>query len=118
MNHTPTPWNVEYSPDARFGAPMADANSTARAKLTTIRAGYVNARERPLVLADAFIQNADDTAFIVQACNSHDALVDALEAIRNAYAGELLSRGIPHKNILLNVCLSKAEAALKLAKGE
>jgi len=83
---------------------MADANSTARAKLTTIRAGYVNARERPLVLADAFIQNADDTAFIVQACNSHDALVAALEIGISAYAGS-------REN------WEKMKKTLKLAKG-
>ena len=106
MNHTPTPWNVEYSPDARFGAPMADANSTARAKLTTIRAGYVNARERPLVLADAFIQNADDTAFIVRACNAHEALVAALET----------AEGFRYSSP--DTWYPAVQAALELAKGE
>ena len=55
-----------------------------------------------------------NAAFIVQACNSHDDIVAALEAMYAIHTGEHAD----NYQEALTKALNKAEAALDLAKGE
>ena len=104
---TPGPWKVFYTPDGKqlLGVGRAD---TAEG-ITDYRGGLWGD-------ADEAKANA---RFIVQACNSHDDLVAALE--HAVVAIEMVIRNRPQieqapTNIALDVIAEEARAALAKAK--
>jgi hypothetical protein len=103
MTHTPTPWDY-YEND---GEPAIVTNDgTWRGTV-------------------AKVELSEDAAFIVRACNAHDALVEALEMARSRIqwlAVEEVRRNsnpnMPHKVTDRQNDLANIDAALKLARGE
>lgn len=69
--HTPTPWRIEVVESSSSGDPVELIVCGTDWEIAQIELG----EEDNLCRANA--------AFIVKACNSHDALVKALEAIRD-----------------------------------
>lgn len=91
MKHTPTPWKC--TPPERGYFPTL---------LIPYKTPLGSGDDRSIIHS----QNADaDAAFIVRACNSHDALVFELSRARDM----LKSRGIE---------ITSINSALALAKGE
>lgn len=90
--HTPTPWHQE-------GVQIHDA------------AGEV------IIGASYGINRKADTPFIVRACNSHDALVEALETARLQC---VLWQGEPNEFScsIHTAVINEIDTALALAKGE
>lgn len=85
--HTPTPWRV------------GDAGATV----------FAPKSHSPLMVAQRL--KRDDAAFIVRACNAHDALVEALEL-----AQDELSAIADYHACVSEEALDKISEALKLAK--
>ena len=85
--HTPTPYHIESVATSAYSARVfiCDANGS---RVTDINCGD------------------DDAKFIVKACNAHDALIEALEAVLNQSSMEGLEYGIE----------KRARAAIKLAR--
>lgn len=96
MNHTPTPWAVGRSLD---GLPCVDAPTESSC---TLEICTVWGTEKDMIVNDECGANA---AFIVRACNSHEALVEACQELLQ----ELVDRGI------VLPANDRARAALKLA---
>ena len=101
MNHTPTPWHTTGS-STNSDAPIYICGhvSTMMLPQDYRHVATVN-REEEL----GWGEGLDNAAFILRACNSHDALVAALEIGISAYAGS-------REN------WEKMKKTLKLAKGE
>lgn len=91
--HTPTPWKVEVN--ERFRVEHGDIFPVK------------GATGRPVCVVPGQIGDEDsaNAAFIVQACNSHAALVEALEAVNSMDLTKAPSHAL----------VSKVRAALKLA---
>jgi hypothetical protein len=70
---TPTPWTW-WTSNSHYRLTGADGRDGGVISASIARDGMPVVNVRP-----------DDAAFIVQACNSHDALVDALRACLEAY---------------------------------
>ncbi len=113
--HTPTPWIAVQS--AAHGIHCNIAGTGGRIGGTTEAGLIAHVKCIPAAWGDAQA-NAD---FILRACNSHDALVAALEK---------MTPPMPPKNAMCHVgiceqeecgnCsrIARAHAALKLARGE
>lgn len=101
--HTPTPWMVSDSDASNYGAEIITSSKT-KAKRVACRLGGPD--------------RDGNAAFIVRACNSHDALVKALKrCMVDLDAAKLLAQhtiGEPHG---LNQTLEIARTALALANG-
>ena len=95
MNHTPTPWKQRPIKLDGYTA-YADIGTDTHLAATA----YGNTEEKALANA----------AFIVQACNSHEALINALE-LADAWMGNGQLCITP-----ANVVQEKIQAALKLEK--
>ena len=88
--HTPTPWNLNGRHiDAEKGNKL----------IVSLRSEH-----------DA--ENLANAAFIVRACNSHDALVEALENAKAEIISEI------DTNTSTNILLNEIDAVLAAAKGE
>ena len=94
MKHTPTPW----------------VHTLERGDPRNVIRTTIDATEGEGSLVATGVWEAHDAAFIVQACNSHTALV---EALRDA-AGMVAALSTP----LAVEIHAQARAALKLAEGE
>ena len=88
MNHTPTPWDLRSS------------------SITVKDNGEDIVAEANGGLSGTIGEAVANAAFIVQACNAHEALVDALET----------AEGFRHSSP--ETWYPAVAAALKLAKGE
>ncbi|MEZ2132736.1 MULTISPECIES: hypothetical protein [unclassified Sinorhizobium] len=97
--HTPTPWRMDD--DIRFG-------ETPRVYGADKHICEVANAELPIDAQEEWIANA---AFIVKACNSHEALIEALKAVE-AYLGPQ----VPAADSV--VVYNKVVAALKLVEVE
>src|SRR5574337_1929792 len=98
MNHTPTPWAVEY---------IYGANST----MVYARIYEINNKHQSVGFAGVYKRQTKDEAsanaqFIVRACNAHDILVELAERVIVHFAGT----DAPLADF--------ARMALKLARGE
>lgn len=113
-NHTRTPWLVTMRANEnrtiRGGEILPGANvPPAIAKMVG------RSKFHPQVMADAVYAGDHDreanAAFIVRACNAHEALVESLKGLVG-YCGDMeLSKR-------LEQVLDSADAALKLARGD
>jgi hypothetical protein len=103
-SHTPTPWFVAYRED---GTPIIDAEYQPHGLVCELAKQYP--QDDGVRSLDAEQANA---AFIVRACNSHAALVEALEEIqRTADAHPMIRLAHYVEN------WPKIRAALDAAKG-
>ena len=93
-DHTPTPWKYE-APQGAFGHEVVGASRLV------CQMSHHPGRQ------DEAVANA---AFIVRACNSHSALVEALEYVRDNLCG------LPVHEEDISRCRAKATAAIKLDK--
>ena len=89
MNHTPTPYTIEADTD-----PITIIGKDEEV------VAHCGSNEIP--------SNQRDAAFIVRACNAHDALVTALESLMRC-SDDSSERWDSYR---------QAESALKLARGE
>ena len=95
--HTPTPWHIESVATSAYSARVfiCDANGS---RVTDINCGD------------------DDAKFIVKACNAHDALVEALQALmRLDVKGHQLQDRLQFSDAGRDL-LKKCDIALKLAR--
>jgi hypothetical protein len=69
--HTPTPWRIKYGHPCVI-LPMNEQNAR-RAAIAQCALSHG--------LGDARLEDEANADFIVRACNSHDALVEALSAV-------------------------------------
>ena len=114
--HTPGPWRLEDWVDAGNGARVmaADGGPVCRVDGATAWAGVAGTGVRTSRERDA------NAAFIVQACNSHDELLEALEELvrineeHNAAVEAVTGRPLNWKDTYLE----RARAALARARGE
>lgn len=108
INHTPTPWRVGAEMNDIIGPP------------TERNPDGMIAAVRYLGNSDAAKgESCDNAAFIVQACNAHDALVEALRLMLTHEGGRHTNGiGIESDSEALETAKSVAWAALKLARGE
>lgn len=102
-HHTPTPWTKDddYSPGYYDGSFIK-----SQGKVIGSTFGGCDYDED-----DGQIGEEEDKAnveFIILACNSHEALVDALSDLRDAVHGG----GFPHEAV------KRADAVLAMAKGK
>lgn len=93
QQHTPTPWRAGIN------------GALIMARTNTIQVGCTGSLNPNFRAKDP---NAD-AAFIVRACNAHDALVAALE-----YALQI----IEHPTVSSRKAITQAREAIKLARGE
>lgn len=93
--HTPTPWRVGSLAPQGIG---------------------VWARQGPINVQPAIAAGLDDAAFIVRAVNAHDALVEALADLRTRFRAALIQIGSDAE--FADIAVEKADAALRLARGE
>jgi hypothetical protein len=104
MKHTPTPWHVtDQSEIEGINIDGLELKSLA----TMSKSGNITYVHGEML-------DSDDAAFIVQACNSHDALVAALEGFHPRVIGSGNSLSIGQ----LARAWETAKEALKLARGE
>jgi hypothetical protein len=98
--HTPTPWAVE---DTGCGIEIVSGN-------------FVVAEILPADGKDPTDQDRANAAFIVRACNAHDELVRALEAIAECATPDFDDAGFQRRARidLQNI----ARAAIRKARGE
>lgn len=114
MNHTPTPWYHIHKSQC-FSVDDCD-HGIELYRLPIFTDSLPTKREK--ITCEAYGSTVEETqqnaAFIVRACNSHDALVDALEYMVEQMAREYTDRDgdTDHHG------LEKARVALRLAKGE
>lgn len=108
MTHTPTPWawerGYETAAPTVFWAGSDDID---------IRIVRKDARRY-----DDHASAEEDAAFFVRACNSHDALVSALEETRNVVSLVPAFSVSPDEHNWVEDLRRKIDAALALAKGD
>lgn len=105
MNHTPTPW--------RLGKIQATAAHGYGHKAHAAYTEICGADGRRHFIGG--IRPHEDAAFIVRACNSHEALVAVTEKFLDLCPR--MNEDDPVAPALFDAC-EQAMAALKLAKGE
>lgn len=106
QKHTPTPWiAAQYGPKTwgLGSAPSKGIPSGAVFKVQCVNDDV----KSPAAIADM--------QFILTACNSHDALVDALELLYNETADYIRLNNLG--NTHHNESMKRARAALSLARG-
>jgi hypothetical protein len=99
--HTPMPWNI--------GISYIDGDIAIREDN--------GAGECVAVVCDCYEDQAANAAFIVRACNSHDAILTALEACQFAIRFGLEKELKPY-NGAWGKLLNDVNAAIAKAKGE
>ena len=99
MNHTPTPWTYIASNCSNFVHIETD---TDHSTIATLAKGTKSQKEA-------------NAAFIVRACNAHDAMIHALNEFLEV--GPYVSNADSIAPALVAAC-KQARAALKLARGE
>lgn len=109
QGHTPGPWAAsEMGTDRSFwDALAADDVRIIRTNWDGFTGDVIAA-----VWADDDSSDAANAAFIVRACNSHYALLDALKEARGYISNDVLHR--PKAAALVRKC----DAAIRLAHGE
>lgn len=111
MNHTPTPWAVEYVYGGKATMVYARLYEVGRKSHSVGFAGVYKCPTKEEAIANA--------NFIVRACNAHDALVKALAEMVQVH---LRPSGPSTGNIVNDerreACEQAAMSALKLARGE
>ena len=104
--HTPTPWSVRAARnDEGYGLLICDEDQTILARMDT----WLGSTPEAEMEANA--------AFIVRACNSHAALVEALKAIREE-ATAYPEGGEDCFKYSLSLIAEKARAAIARATGQ
>lgn len=100
-NHTPLPWRIVPIGGERY---------------IESDAGFVCDMQRNDRPDAASCHMADeDSAFIVRACNSHEALINALELVVKLIDEDVIRVRESERNQLIE-CLEKANVAIALAK--
>ena len=89
MNHTPTPWHLHKVSERDYN--IGDSNDSC--------------------IATAYWNEAN-AEFIVKACNSHDALLEALKAFEHAFDSGLDIKAEFVGSMLLGDAIEKAKAAI------
>lgn len=110
MNHTPTPWKVRTLPERYGGWCFIEAPEVVAGQ--SVAGDYH--RE---VMGDDYPEREGDAEFIVRACNSHDALVEALEILERP---DRQLEGTPGGFYIFRLKaadITKVSEALKLARG-
>jgi hypothetical protein len=113
--HTPTPWKFIRHPEESDWAGNIQGSYGKVDGIENIRTISCQTKYGTPEEIEA------NGTFIVRACNSHDALVEALEYARNMArpdAGEESPQALPPSSYEWEQLRLKADAALKLAKGE
>lgn len=106
--HTPTPWKA-----------IEHENKNAFEGNIVITPNDMNDAVCTVWTCDTEEETQANAAFIVRACNSHAALVEALEDLFNCCMAEIDEDGeCINEGFSSNSALGKAKAALTLAKGE
>ena len=101
--HTPTPWR------------LAEQTQRAEDQVCTHKIRTLDGDDYYSgLVAEADLES--DAAFIVRACNAHDALVEALTDARKRLHSAALITGTDPEFALASV--EKQDAALKLARGD
>jgi hypothetical protein len=123
--HTPTPWTVQHSGEGYpliAGPESPDWGTEARydfiATLLPHPSNlYSNGKHRT---RDGIAEREANAAFIVLAVNSHAALVEALEAVRQVIDHGEAPRGFPLsvEVVIADDLVAVIDAAIARAKGQ
>lgn len=113
MNHTPTPWAIEYVYGGKATMVYARIYEVGHKSQSVGFAGIYKCTTKDEAIANA--------QFIVRACNAHETFVKTLKEIETDCLHLMQAADVPNEKITkpyANSMLARIQAALKLARGE